>query len=77
MLAAGRRHPSGVWAIEGCKGSEHRGRLVHDGETAGPERHSGTTLQTSVTDLTPDTGSLDKPLPGPATRQPEPVPAVS
>jgi hypothetical protein len=40
-------------------------------ETAGPGGHSGTTLQSSVTDLTPDIGSSDKPLPGPATTQPK------
>jgi transposase len=42
-----------------------------------PGGHSGTTLQSSVTDLTPDIGPSDKPLPGPATRKPKPhVPAV-
>jgi transposase len=47
-------------------------------ETAGPRGHSGTTLKSSVADLTPDIGSSDKPLPGPTTRQPKPVlPAVS
>jgi transposase len=39
----------------------------------GPGGHSGTTLQSSVTDLTPDIGSSDKPLPGPATSQPKPL----
>ncbi len=34
-----------------------------------PGGHSRTTLQSSVTDLTPDIGSSDKPLPGPATEQ--------
>jgi hypothetical protein len=38
-------------------------------QAAGPGGHSGTTLQSSVTDLTPDIGSSDKPLPGPATPQ--------
>ncbi|MET0915894.1 MAG: IS110 family transposase, partial [Jiangellaceae bacterium] len=42
-------------------------------EATGPGEHSGTTLQTSVTDLTPDAGSSDKPLPGPATAQPKTV----
>jgi transposase len=47
-------------------------------QAAGPGGHSGTTLQSSVTDLTPDIGSSDKPLPGPATSQPKPeLPAVS
>jgi transposase len=35
-------------------------------EQAGPGGHSGTTLKSSATDLTPDIGSSDKPLPGPA-----------
>jgi transposase len=36
----------------------------------GPGGHSGTTLQSSVTGLTPAAGSSDKPLPGPANQQP-------
>jgi transposase len=39
-------------------------------EATGPGGHSGTTLQSSVTDLTPDVGSSDKPLPGPASAKP-------
>ena len=39
-------------------------------EATGPGGHSGTTLQSSVTDLTPDIGSSDKPLPGPAYPKP-------
>ncbi|HET6919278.1 MAG TPA: transposase [Jiangellaceae bacterium] len=39
-------------------------------ESTGPGGHSGTTLQSSVTDLTPDIGSSDKPLPGPAYPKP-------
>jgi transposase len=47
-------------------------------ETTGPGGHLGTTLQSGVTDLTPDIGSWDKPLPGPATSQPRTaVPAAS
>jgi transposase len=47
-------------------------------EETGPGGHSGTTLQSSVTDLTPDIGSSEKPLPGPATSQPKtPLPKVS
>jgi transposase len=47
-------------------------------QPAGPGGHSGTTLQSSATDLTPDIGSSDKPLPGPATSQPKPeLPAMS
>ena len=40
-------------------------------QAAGPGGHSGTTLQSSVTDLTPDIGSSDKPLPGPTTDHPK------
>jgi transposase len=36
----------------------------------GPGGHSGTTLQSSVTGPTPAAGSSDKPLPGPAAKQP-------
>jgi transposase len=39
-------------------------------EAAGPGGHSGTTLTSSVTDLTPDVGSSDKPQPGPADTHP-------
>ena len=48
-------------------------QMLHDQrstQAAGPGGHSGTALQSSVTDLTPDIGSSDKPLPGPATPQP-------
>jgi hypothetical protein len=38
-----------------------------------PERALGATLKSSVTDLTRDIGSSDKPLPGPTTSQPKPV----
>jgi transposase len=41
-------------------------------EAAGPGGHSGTTLASSVTDLTPDVGSSDKPQPGPADTTLEP-----
>jgi transposase len=43
-------------------------------EAAGPGGHSGTTLQSSVTGLTPDTGPSDKPQPEPATRPAYPPP---
>jgi transposase len=39
--------------------------------------HSGTTVQSSVTDLTPDVGSSDKPLPGPAPQSLRDIPAGS
>src|SRR5262252_2277348 len=42
----------------------------HNRQVTGPGGHSGTTLKSSVTDLTPDIGSSDKPLPGPAAPQP-------
>jgi transposase len=55
-------------------------RMIQDQnrrQVTDPGGHSGTTLQSSVTDLTPDIGSSDKPLPGPATSQPRPlIPAV-
>ncbi|MGH9263043.1 MAG: transposase, partial [Acidimicrobiales bacterium] len=37
---------------------------------AGPGGHSGATPQSSAADLTPDVGSSDKPLPGPASAMP-------
>jgi transposase len=56
-------------------------QMLHDQDAAkatGPGGHSGTTLQSSVTDLTPDIGSSDKPLPGPATPHPRtPIAAAS
>jgi transposase len=39
-------------------------------EAAGPGGQSGTTLQSSATGLTPDTGPSDKPQPRPAINQP-------
>jgi transposase len=45
-------------------------------EAAGPGGQSGTTLQSSVTGLTPDTGPSDKPQPEPATTQPTPAGAT-
>lgn len=56
-------------------------RMVEDQkrcEAAGPGGHSGTTLQSSVTDLTPDIGSSDKPFPEPARTDPKTtLPTVS
>jgi hypothetical protein len=47
-------------------------------EQAGPGGHSGTTLKSSAADLTPDIGSSDKPLPGPApSTLPPPPPATN
>jgi transposase len=45
-------------------------------EAAGLGGHSGTTLQSSVTGLTPDTGPSDKPQPEPAIAQPAPAKAA-
>jgi len=39
-------------------------------QAAGPGGHSGTTLDSSATDLTPDIGSSKKPHPGPANHKP-------
>jgi transposase len=44
-------------------------------EATGPGGQSGTTLQSSATDLTPDIGSSDKPHPGPATASRERAPS--
>ena len=56
-------------------------QMLHDQDSnraTGPGGHSGTTLKSSVTDLTPDIGSSDKPLPGPAAAQPRtPIGAAS
>jgi transposase len=56
-------------------------QMLHDqagNQATGPGGHSGTTIKSSVTDLTPDIGSSDKPLPGPATPQPRtPIRAAS
>jgi len=46
-------------------------------EAAGPGGQSGTTLNSSVTDLTPDIGSSDKPHPGPVTQSRTALPAAS
>jgi len=48
-------------------------QMTVDARTAktDPGGHSGTTLQSSVTDLTPAAGSSDKPLPGSASQHPK------
>ena len=47
-------------------------------KVAGPGGHSGTTLQSSATDLTPDIGSSDQPHQRPAKHEPKPaLPAAS
>jgi hypothetical protein len=45
-------------------------------EAAGPGGQPGTTTCSSVTDLTPDIGSSEKPRPGPATQSRTLLPAV-
>ena len=47
MLAAGRKYPDRVWAIEGCNGiGKHIAhRLVHDGETVVMSVHDTVGLQ--------------------------------
>ena len=42
-------------------------------QETGPGGQSGTTLHSSVTDLTPDIGSSEKPHPGPAAPQPKTI----
>jgi transposase len=42
-------------------------------KATGPGGHSGTTLQSSATDLTPDIGSSEKPHHGPDTTKPRPA----
>jgi transposase len=46
-------------------------------EEAGPGGQPGTTTDSSVTDLTPDIGSSEKPHPGPATQSRTAVPLAS
>jgi transposase len=48
-------------------------QMISDARAAktDPGGHSGTTLQSSVTDLTPSAGSSDKPLPGSASQKPK------
>jgi transposase len=79
--AAGKTSMESMRALKRRLSNLVYARMVEDHkrrEAAGPRGHSGTTLKSSVTDLTPDIGSSDKPLPRPTTSQPKPVlPAVS
>jgi transposase len=87
MCRADRRKAAGKTSTEAMRALKRRlsnvvyARMVEDQQrrqATGPAGHSGTTLQSSVTDLTPDIGSSDKPLPGPASPQPRAViPAAS
>ena len=45
-------------------------------QNAGPGGHPGATLKSSAADLTPDIGSSDQPLPGPAPTTLPPAPAT-
>ncbi|GAB3328469.1 IS110 family transposase [Micromonospora halotolerans] len=78
--AAGKTSMEAMRALKRRLSNVVYARMVEDqkrGQVAGPGGHSGTTLQSSVTDLTPDIGPSDKPLPGPATNHPKPlVPAA-
>jgi hypothetical protein len=58
---------------DGCPTSSTAGcsPTTNDAKRPGPGGQSGTTLQSGVTDLTPDVGSSDKPLSGPAKPQPK------
>jgi transposase len=78
--AAGKTSMEAMRALKRRLSNIVYARMVADQtptQVAGPGGQSGTTLLSSVTDLTPDIGPSDKPLPGPATSQPKPlVPAV-
>ena len=73
--AAGKTSMEAMRALERRLSNVIYTRMVADQnrrQMTGPGGHSGTTLQSSVTDLTPDIGPSDKPLPGPATGKPKP-----
>ncbi|MEN3615844.1 transposase [Plantactinospora sp. ZYX-F-223] len=74
--AAGKTSMEAMRALKRRLSNVVYARMIEDRErrqVAGPGGHSGTTLQSSVTDLTPDIGPSDKPLPGPATNHPKPL----
>jgi hypothetical protein len=74
--AAGKTSMESTRALKRRLSNVAYARMVDDQrrrEAAGPGGHSGTTLQSSATDLTPDIGSSDKPLPPPTTSQPKPA----
>jgi transposase len=74
--AAGKTSMEAMRALKRRLSNVVFARMVKDSQrrqAAGLEGHSGTTRQSSVTDLTPDIGSSGKPLPRPATRQPKPL----
>jgi transposase len=72
--AAGKTSMEAMRALKRRLSNVVYARMVTDQrrrDAADPGGHSGTTLQSSVTDLTPDIGPSDKPLPGPASPQPK------
>jgi len=74
--AAGKTSMEAMRALKRRLSNVVYARMIEDQkrqQMAGPGGHSGTTLQSSVTDLTPDIGPSDKPLPGPATNHPKPL----
>jgi transposase len=73
--AAGKTPMEAMRALKRRLSNVVYARMVADHkrrQTADPGGHPGTTLQSSATDLTPDIGSSDKPLPGPATSKTRP-----
>ena len=78
--AAGKTSMEAMPALKRRMSNVAYARMVNDQkrrQAADPGGHSGTTLLSSVTDLTPDIGPSDKPLPGPATSQPKPTPRAA
>ncbi|MEV5768487.1 transposase, partial [Micromonospora sp. NPDC052213] len=74
--AAGKTSMEAMRALKRRLSNLVYARMVTDQrkrDAAGPGGQSGTTLQSSVTDLTPDIGPSDKPLPRPATNHPKPL----
>jgi hypothetical protein len=70
--AAGKTSMEAMRALKRRLSNVVYARMVADrdlGDAAGPGGQSGTTLKSSATDLPPDIGSSDKPLPGPASPQ--------
>jgi transposase len=77
--AAGKTSMEAMRALKRRLSNVVYARMVADQnrqQATDPGGHSGTTLQSSVTDLTPDIGPSDKPLPGPAISQPNRHPAA-
>lgn len=77
--AAGKTSMEAMRALKRRLSNVVYARMLNDQkqrEAAGPGGQSGTTLQSSVTGLTPDTGPSDKPHPEPATSQPTVIAAT-